>query len=92
MKKAAVQTVLAFAVPEDSSVADIMKRVGACELLTITDISRAMRVSPGLVNGWIDEKFLPAIKIGIGKKRQHYRVSRATFERFLHLRQTGVAQ
>ncbi len=55
--------------------------------LTPPEIAKLLRVSPDTVLGWIRRAELRAVNVGSGMKRPRYRVSRASLDEFLRLRE-----
>lgn len=87
-----VQSLLSYAIPEDDSVELVMSKLPpGADLVTITDISVAMNnLSSNVIRAWIDDGRLPSLPCGAGEEREHRKISRNTFRRFLELRRQGL--
>lgn len=86
----AKQGALAFSRPEDDSVDLVMNRLPASDLIRVADIAGAMSLSSTVVLAWIDDGRLPCLPCGAGRKREHHRISKNTFRRFLQMRRDGL--
>jgi|GEM_PF-5259389 hypothetical protein len=86
-----VQSLLSYAVPPDDSVDIVMGKLPpGIDLITVVDIGSAMNISSGVVHSWIEDGRLPSLPCGAGEEREHRKISRNTFRRFLELRQQGL--
>ena len=86
-----VQSLLSYSIPPDDSIDLTMSKLPPGDVLvTVTDISSAMNISSGVVREWIQDGRLPSLPCGAGDEREHRKISRNTFRRFLELRQQGL--
>ena len=87
-----VQSLLAYAVPQDDSIDLIMGKLPhGSDMVTVPDIAVAMNISSSVVRSWIDDGRLPSLPCGAGEEREFRKISKNTFRRFLELRQQGLS-
>lgn len=86
-----VQSLMSYAIPADDSIELIMAKLPrGDDMVKVADIAVAMNISNGVVLAWIQDGRLPSLPCGAGEEREHRKVSKNTFRRFLELRQQGL--